>query len=224
MTTTTADLNLRTGAGTDNDVILTIPKGTEVSITGDPWYPVTVSGKSGWVSGKYLDLDGVPVTPTQTPHERYVAKLMPLTERMLGLWYHYGENFTQEPFAAKRGDCSGFVGWTADQCGYRPGDRSLYDYSADQMFDNFRTGKWKAEAIKEGDEQPGDIVFYGTGTNAGHVVVVIGKGRVRGASHGYQKTKTDAAAKKLNPPACVCDDDLHFHAHPVIGIFRPDYQ
>jgi len=55
--TTTANLNMRTGAGTGNRIILTIPQGKKVSITGakkSGWYPVKYSGKSGWVSAKYL--------------------------------------------------------------------------------------------------------------------------------------------------------------------------
>ncbi|MFJ2617977.1 D-alanyl-D-alanine carboxypeptidase family protein [Glutamicibacter sp. NPDC087344] len=55
--TTTANLNLRAGASTSQKVLLTIPKGKKVVVTGavkSGWYPVKYGGKSGWVSGKYL--------------------------------------------------------------------------------------------------------------------------------------------------------------------------
>ena len=59
-TTTTDDLNLREGAGTNYEIIKVLPKGSGVTIIDGPWYLVTASGEKGWVSGKYLDLDGVP--------------------------------------------------------------------------------------------------------------------------------------------------------------------
>mgnify|MGYP003811620125 CR=1 FL=1 len=61
---TTANLNLRTGPGTKYKVILTIPKGKQVTATekSGSWYKVSYSytskgkkyTKTGWVSGSYL--------------------------------------------------------------------------------------------------------------------------------------------------------------------------
>lgn len=62
---TTADLNLRVGAGTTKDILVTIPKGTVVSCygyystyKGKPWYYVktTVRGVTytGFCSSAYL--------------------------------------------------------------------------------------------------------------------------------------------------------------------------
>jgi len=47
---------MRSGAGTGNAIILTIPKGGEVSIysTSNGWSNVTYNGKKGWVSSQYL--------------------------------------------------------------------------------------------------------------------------------------------------------------------------
>lgn len=217
-TRTTANLNMRKTAGTAGAIITTIPNGSVVAVTGDPWYPVTVGGKSGWVSGAYLDFEAA--ESTQAPTSRYVTESLALTERMLGLWYYYGGNFLETPFEKKHGDCSGFVGFVAESCGYRPGAKKLYNYSANQMLQNFRSGAWPAHEITRGDEQPMDIVFYG-GKTAGHVVYVIGPGRVRGASGGYQSTKTVAQAQALG--ARVRDDDIDYHKHPIIGIWRPEY-
>jgi uncharacterized protein YraI len=55
--TTKTNLHLRSGPGTSSSVIYTIPGQTSLSITGIPnngWYPVTVNGKTGYVSGEYL--------------------------------------------------------------------------------------------------------------------------------------------------------------------------
>lgn len=54
---TTENLNMRSGNGTNHRIILTIPKGKKVSVTGSKksgWYPVKYAGKNGWASGKYL--------------------------------------------------------------------------------------------------------------------------------------------------------------------------
>lgn len=58
--TTTTGLNLRTGPGTGNSVLLVIPADTQVTITGperNGWYPVTYGKTPGWASSKYLLLD-----------------------------------------------------------------------------------------------------------------------------------------------------------------------
>ena len=55
--TTTTNLHLRSGPGTGNSILYTIPGKTAITITGIPnngWYPVTVNGKTGYVSGQYL--------------------------------------------------------------------------------------------------------------------------------------------------------------------------
>jgi uncharacterized protein YraI len=59
--TTTARLNLRTGPSLDHGVILTMPSGAGVSITGDPsagFYPVDYDGTEGWAHGDYLNMGG----------------------------------------------------------------------------------------------------------------------------------------------------------------------
>lgn len=53
---TTANLNMRTGPGTGYAIILTIPKGTAVTVTGysGSWAQVTYGGKTGYCSTTYL--------------------------------------------------------------------------------------------------------------------------------------------------------------------------
>lgn len=225
MTTTTANLNLRVGAGTALPVLQVIPKGATVKISGDPWYQVIYDGDAGWVSGKFLDLNDAP-TDTQTPYDDYVADAMALAKRMLGLYYKWGGNFTQEPFAAKRGDCSGYVGFVAHAMGYQPGVNELYNYSADSIYRNFLNGVWPAERIEPGKERAMDLVCYGSKQSDGtmkvtHIVYAVGDGRVIGSSGGFEATLTDADAKRVG--AKVRYDPLHFHAKPIAGIFRPDY-
>ena len=55
---TTDNLNLRSGAGTSNSIITTIPAGTQISLLGKnadgSWANVVYGSKTGWVSTSYL--------------------------------------------------------------------------------------------------------------------------------------------------------------------------
>ena len=50
-------LNLRTGPGTQFDVIETAPAGTRVTLAPDGWVRVEWNGKHGWMFSGYLDMD-----------------------------------------------------------------------------------------------------------------------------------------------------------------------
>ncbi|WP_415815473.1 SH3 domain-containing protein [Mesobacillus thioparans] len=55
---TTASLNLRSTAGEEGAILATIPKGEIIIPThkvSNGWYKVTYSGKTGYVSGKYIE-------------------------------------------------------------------------------------------------------------------------------------------------------------------------
>ncbi|MDO4344657.1 MAG: SH3 domain-containing protein, partial [Eubacteriales bacterium] len=53
----TGDVNMRSSAGTDGDVLDTLPSGAEVTATGNTqggWTEVTYNGQTGYVSSNYL--------------------------------------------------------------------------------------------------------------------------------------------------------------------------
>ncbi len=56
--TTTAALNMRTGASKKFSKITTIPKGTTLALndSSNGWYKVTYNGKTGWCSGAYIKI------------------------------------------------------------------------------------------------------------------------------------------------------------------------
>lgn len=68
--TTASSLNVRKGSGTNYSVISQIPKGTVVQIietAPNGWHHIkTSSGVDGWVSGKYVTLNGSTTTTTTT--------------------------------------------------------------------------------------------------------------------------------------------------------------
>jgi hypothetical protein len=74
--TTTSDLNLRSGPGTGNPVLETLPVGTGVTIVervGD-WLDVrvTATGRAGFVSGRFVHLPAVEVVSGWLIHDRSV--------------------------------------------------------------------------------------------------------------------------------------------------------
>ena len=67
--TTTANLNMRSGAGTTYSVLLTIPKGTTVTVqsVSGTWAKVAYGGKTGFVSTAYLTAAAVTPPPVVEP-------------------------------------------------------------------------------------------------------------------------------------------------------------
>lgn len=54
---TSDGLNLRSGPGTGYDIVLRLPSGARLAITGaavSGWYPVAYGGAAGWAAGDYL--------------------------------------------------------------------------------------------------------------------------------------------------------------------------
>lgn len=71
--TTLANLNLRSGPGTSYSVLLVIPYGAQVTLTGgvtNGFYPLTYNGTAGYASAGYLQIGGGTPTPTPTPSNR----------------------------------------------------------------------------------------------------------------------------------------------------------
>jgi len=73
--TTTENLNLRTGAGTNHSIIRTLPRGTQITILSESngWMRVRIGTQEGWVSAQYVSVSGSggstttpPATTTQT--------------------------------------------------------------------------------------------------------------------------------------------------------------
>lgn len=115
---TTDALNFRTGAGTQNEVICVIPKGTELTVleadSENRWGKVVFNGKTGWVCLDYVVLveDGTePSDPEVTePEKPEEPSLPPAAEIIIGA---AGESALKNdnPSEIFRGDvdCNGFI-------------------------------------------------------------------------------------------------------------------
>jgi uncharacterized protein YgiM (DUF1202 family) len=86
---TTAGVNMRSGAGTTHDILLTVPTGTTLTVTlkayadSYTWGNVTYGGKSGWIALNYAtEVDGPPPEveePTTVPEEPTTVPAVPTT-------------------------------------------------------------------------------------------------------------------------------------------------
>jgi uncharacterized protein YraI len=80
---TTAPLNLRSGPGTGNPVLLVIPAGATVSVSGDAqsgFLPIAYNGSSGWASADFIAQDGGS-TPAPAPSTGTGTTMAPLNFR-----------------------------------------------------------------------------------------------------------------------------------------------
>lgn len=63
---TTANLNMRSGPSTKHKVLVTIPRGTSLKVTAKAssgWYKVSYSGRTGWISNRYVTTGSVAPAP-----------------------------------------------------------------------------------------------------------------------------------------------------------------
>ena len=90
--TTTANLNLRSGAGTNKDIILTIPKGDKVrcygyytSVENTPWLYVAYGKYTGFVSMNYLSCTGATNQSTSAAYTKKTVEEI-ACEVLRGSW------------------------------------------------------------------------------------------------------------------------------------------
>lgn len=117
--TAESGLNLRTGAGTRYSVILTMPKGAEVSVLAhsNGWYKVTWSGKTGWCSGMYLTPIAGGGGGSSPGGSSAVDQAISRAQSGVGFSYHWGAGCWSPggPKGACYGSCRG-VPRATDAC------------------------------------------------------------------------------------------------------------
>lgn len=157
-------LNLRTGAGTDYDIIDVIPQGTILHIIGydNGWLQVIYRDKTGYVSQEYVSLQD-----DMSGYGSSVDAEMPLREQVV----EYAKQFLGTPYvyggSAPGGfDCSGFTSYVYKQFGY-----TINRVAADQASNGV--------AVDRSALLPGDLVFFTNGGyGIGHVGIYVGDGQI----------------------------------------------
>lgn len=133
---TTASLNLRSNPSLSASVILVMPAGATVTITGGPqsgFYPVTYSGQSGWASTDYLR-QGNEATPTPAPGSGGSGIIWPVSGSTWSIIQGYNGGTHQNRSSSAQYyyalDFSRTDGNTAGQAVYAPASgRILWNHS-----------------------------------------------------------------------------------------------
>ena len=108
---TASALNLRTGAGTSNSIILVMPNDARVTLLrsspSSGWYNVRYSSTSGWASGQYLALVSTPTAPggTTSGPDRAISRAR--SGVGFSYWWGHGRWRADGPTSSTRGSCSG---------------------------------------------------------------------------------------------------------------------
>ncbi|MDW0116847.1 NlpC/P60 family protein [Sporosarcina thermotolerans] len=156
--TTAHNVNIRSGAGTGNKIVLLAKKGTEVSVVGqknvgkEVWYNVKVNGKTGWALSTLLTKNGA---ATKTANN---ASVVQKAKSLTGIPYRFGGTST------KGFDCSGFVQYVYKQSGKSVSRDTLGQF---------------AQSKKVSEPKPGDLVFFQNTYRKGisHVGIYIGNNK-----------------------------------------------
>lgn len=178
VTTEGSSLNVRSGPGTENRKVMSLPNNTVVKLTGieDGWYKIEHSGRTGYASSDYIvtcsaapssdghassgytpaaDTTGTIGNGLSTERGSEIAAY---AETFLGTPYVYGGN-GPDSF-----DCSGFVKYVFTHFGYS------VNRTASTQLNN-------GTAVSKDQLQPGDIVFFknaGDSHAASHVGIYVG--------------------------------------------------
>jgi len=156
-------LNLRTGPGTDYDVITTIPRGTIINTIGAEgnWTEVTYEGNQGYVSSQYISIRKTMTDRSGSSIDRDSSKgeeIVEYAKKFLGVRYVYGGS------SPSGFDCSGLTSYVYKQFGH-----SISRTASGQA--------GNGAYVSKGDLQPGDVVLFRNGGIAiGHAGIYVGNG------------------------------------------------
>jgi uncharacterized protein YraI len=193
-TTASMGLNLRTGPGTSNAIVASMPCGSQVKVVGGPttgWWNVTFGTQTGWASGLYLvaeaafdpsvcdgdagHADAGAVTPD-------VAAIFARAKSAVGYSYYWGHG-SWKGDGTELGSCSGTCGncshtgqYGADCSGFvakawqvpsaSPITTDLHPYSTYNFFN--QTTHWTQ--VPRAQTKPADALVYNA-NGAGHIML-----------------------------------------------------
>ena len=191
VTVTARVLNVRSGQGTDAEILTQIAEDEQYQVTGDTvngWYPVKVGDVDGWVSGEYVTVEtSYSYGETKEEEEKRIAeeerKEQEAEEQQAAeaaassvtgtdvsgqAVIDYACQFVGNPYVwggtslTNGADCSGFV-----QSVYAHFGVSLPRTTYDMVNSGY--------AVSYEEAQPGDLILYG---DCSHVGLYMGDGNI----------------------------------------------
>lgn len=178
-------LNVRSGPGTDTDVVTVLYDHTVVTINGidNGWFKISYKDKTGYVLSDYMvtckdaagsrgDSPMVAVAAVSSLGQQVVE----YAKQYLGTPYVWGGN---GPYSF---DCSGFTKYVYAHFGY------TLNRTASAQLSN-------GVSVARGEWQPGDLVFFYNGkvsTPVSHVGIYVGDGQFIHASTNTYSVQFDS--------------------------------
>lgn len=157
MMVTAETLNIRSSWSSSSQILGTLSRGAEVTVTGlceNGWVQISYQGHTAYVSGDYVaDYQEVDHNASDA-----AVEIANFAMSFVGYPYVYAGASPSTGF-----DCSGLVYYCYGQYGY-----TLNRVADDQMSNG--------TAVSYNNLQVGDLVFFGSGTYASHVGIYIGNG------------------------------------------------
>jgi len=148
----TASVNLRSGPGTDSEIVTTIPAGSTVRVTGcsGEWCEVTWNGRSGYAIARNLSIGAPRQAGAYGPQPRYAGGYGPQPGYSGG----YGP---QPGYSGGHGPQPGYSGGYGPQPGYADG------YGPEPGVVYGAPGYYAPPAVVYGPAYYGPRVYYGPG-------------------------------------------------------------
>lgn len=163
-------LNVRSGQGTEYEILTQITQGQQYEVTGEAvnnWYPVKVGVTEGWVSGEYVDIQtGYSYGESKEEETRRIEEENAAVSCGGQAVIDFACKFIGNPYVwggtslTNGADCSGFV-----QSVYANFGISLPRTTWDMVHVGYEVSYEQA--------QPGDIILYD-----GHVGLYMGDGNI----------------------------------------------
>ncbi len=170
-------VRFRSGAGTNNSILATMPVNARLCVYGteNDWVKCSYNGKIGYISASYVNLDGsssllgsgsTGTTTTEVPTINHNASLGEQIAQYACQFYKYPYVYGEES-PSKGFDCSGLV---------------YYVYHSHYGYSMHRTAstqyRYDGVYVNKSELQPGDLVFFnGDGSGVTHVGIFVGSGQ-----------------------------------------------
>ncbi len=188
---TTADLNLREGPSSNDNILVVMPKGSEVTTVDDKgpqngWYNVAFNGLVGWASASYLKPSVPPVASTPDAPSDATARdaAIARAQKAVGFsyWWGHGRWLEAGPTASTKGSCTGSCpncshsgSYGADCSGYVAKVWQVPSSNTDVSKDShpyatfhFEVDSAQWAGVPRGSILKGDAMVYHSG-GAGHI-------------------------------------------------------
>lgn len=168
-------LRVRSGPGTDTSVIGRIHEGETFDLTG-------IAG-GGWVKIRYGDETGYTYVPGYATAAYTIPEAVKIEESLRQKVVNYAVQFVGNRYQwggtdpHTGADCSGFVQYVMSHAAGISIDRT----SRAQASDGY--------AVSSSEMQPGDLLFYSSGSVINHVAMYIGDGKIVHAANSRSGIK-----------------------------------